>query len=167
MRAGRIPYAGIATRAVALAIDALLSQAIFVVGAALVSLVASLAGSLRPEWLVAIIAGLGWALTVAGYFICFWATTGQTPGMRVMGVRVLARDGAPPRAGRAAVRLVGLVLSIIPLFAGFIPVLIDDRRRGLADFLAGTVVVYADAELAAPAPEAAASSVIFSGPMQT
>jgi uncharacterized RDD family membrane protein YckC len=147
MSAGRIPYAGVATRGVALAIDLVVVHGIFVVGAALVGLAASLVGSLRPEWLVAIIVGLGWALTVGIYFIAFWAMTGQTPGMRVMGVRVLRRDGAPPHAGRAAVRLVGLILSIIPLFAGFIPVLIDDRRRGLADFLAGTVVVYADAEL--------------------
>ena len=50
--------------------------------------------------------------------------------------------------GRALVRLAGLALAIIPCFAGFIPVLIDDRRRGLPDFLAGTVVVYAEAALA-------------------
>jgi uncharacterized RDD family membrane protein YckC len=43
------------------------------------------------------------------------------------------------------VRLVGLVLAIIPLFAGFIPVLFTERRRGLPDFLGGTVVLYDDA----------------------
>jgi uncharacterized RDD family membrane protein YckC len=68
--------------------------------------------------------------------------------MRLMHIRVVARDGAPPHAGRALVRVVGLVLAIVPVFAGFIPVLIDDRRRGLPDFLAGTVVVYAGAALA-------------------
>jgi uncharacterized RDD family membrane protein YckC len=41
---------------------------------------------------------------------------------------------------------VGLVLAIIPCFLGFLPVLIDDRRRGLQDMLAGTVVLYADPE---------------------
>ena len=41
--------------------------------------------------------------------------------------------------------MVGLVLAIVPLFAGFIPVLFTARRRGLPDFLAGTVVVYDDA----------------------
>jgi hypothetical protein len=40
------------------------------------------------------------------------------------------------------VRLVGLGLAIIPLGAGFLPVLVDDRRRALQDFLAGTVVLY-------------------------
>jgi uncharacterized RDD family membrane protein YckC len=42
------------------------------------------------------------------------------------------------------VRLVGLVLAIVPLFAGILPALVDDRRRALQDFLAGTTVVYAD-----------------------
>ena len=47
-----------------------------------------------------------------------------------------------PSVGRSLVRLVGLVLAIVPLFAGFLPVLFNERRRGLPDFLAGTVVVY-------------------------
>jgi uncharacterized RDD family membrane protein YckC len=38
--------------------------------------------------------------------------------------------------------VIGLGLAIIPFFAGFIPVLFDHRRRGLPDYLAGTVVVY-------------------------
>jgi uncharacterized RDD family membrane protein YckC len=146
MSAERVPYAGIATRAVALGIDALITQAIFVTGAALVGLAASLVGGLRPEWLAAIVAGLGWALTVGIYFIAFWTGPGQTPGMRVMQVRVRRANGAPLHAGRGVVRLAGLLLSIVPLFAGFLPVLFDDRRRGLADFLAGTVVLYAGAE---------------------
>jgi uncharacterized RDD family membrane protein YckC len=37
---------------------------------------------------------------------------------------------------------VGTAIAIIPFFAGYLPVLFDDRRRGLPDFLAGTVVVY-------------------------
>jgi uncharacterized RDD family membrane protein YckC len=140
----RVPYAGIATRAVALAIDVGLSQAIFIVGAALLSLIASLVGHLRPEWLVGVIVGSGWFLTFGAYFVGFWSVTGQTPGMRLMQVRVLTAAGTPPGFWRSSVRLVGLALAIIPLFAGFLPVLVDDRRRGLPDFLAGTVVVYAD-----------------------
>jgi uncharacterized RDD family membrane protein YckC len=140
----RVPYAGIATRAVAFTIDVALSQAIFIVGAALLSLIASVVGELRPQWLVAILAGAGWFLVLGGYFVGFWSVTGQTPGMRVMQVRVLTAAGTPPGFWRSSVRLVGLAIAIIPLFAGFLPVLVDDRRRGLADFLTGTVVVYAD-----------------------
>jgi hypothetical protein len=36
------------------------------------------------------------------------------------------------------------VIAIVPFFAGYVPVLFDERRRGLPDFLAGTEVVYED-----------------------
>jgi len=153
-----VVYAGIATRGAALAIDAALSQGLFVIGAALLGLVASLVGGLHTGWVSAILLTGGWGATMTVYFVGFWAVTGQTPGMRLMHVRVVARDGRPPSLARGLVRLVGLILSIIPLFAGFLPVLVDDRRRSLADMLAGTVVLYADREMPAArvAPQPAA-----------
>jgi hypothetical protein len=36
------------------------------------------------------------------------------------------------------------VIAIVPFFAGYLPVLFDERRRGLPDFMAGTEVVYDD-----------------------
>jgi uncharacterized RDD family membrane protein YckC len=141
-----VPYAGIATRAVGLAIDVLLAHIIFLTGAALVGLVASLVGDLRPAWLVAALAGAGWTLVVGTYFVLFWTAAGQTPGMRLMRLRVSDHRGRPPSLGRSVVRFFGLVLAIVPLFAGFLPVLVDDRRRGLHDFLAGTIVLYVDRE---------------------
>ena len=101
-------------------------------------------------------AGAAWAVVVVVYFVGFWSTTGQTPGMRVMRLRVLAdSSGGPPTVWRSIVRLIGLVIAIIPLFAGFLPVLVDDRRRGIHDMLAGTVVEHADGGgpvVSAPAP---------------
>lgn len=141
-----VPYAGVATRAFGLAVDVLLAQIIFLTGAALVGLVASLVGDLRPAWLVAALAAAGWALVSGTYFVLFWTAAGQTPGMRLMRLRVSDRRGQQPSLGRSVVRFVGLVLAIVPLFAGFLPVLFDDRRRGLHDFLAGTVVLYVDRE---------------------
>jgi uncharacterized RDD family membrane protein YckC len=112
------------------------------VGSALVGLVASLVGHLRPEWLVEAILGSAWLLVVTTYFVSFWAAAGQTPGMRLMHLRVVTHANEPPGVGRSAVRLVALLLSIVPCFAGFLPALVDDRRRGLHDFVAGTVVLY-------------------------
>lgn len=142
----RVPYAGIATRAVALVVDVALVTAIVVVGAGLLGLVASLVGELRPQWLVVTLAGCAWGLTVTAYFVLFWSVTGQTPGMRAMRLRVVTADGTPPAFGRALVRLIGLLLAIVPLFAGFLPVLFDSKRRALPDYLARTVVLYADDE---------------------
>jgi uncharacterized RDD family membrane protein YckC len=140
----RVPYAGVATRAVALALDILLVHVLVLVGAGLLGLVASLVGDLRPEWLAEALIGTGWGLSVTVYFVLFWSVTGQTPGMRAMRVRVVREGGSPPSVGRAFVRLIGLLLAIVPLFAGFLPVLFDARRRALPDYLAGTVVLYAE-----------------------
>ena len=141
-RATRPIYAGIATRAVALAIDAAVTIVLFMSAVGVAALVASLVGGLRPEWLVGVLLGSGWMLVVATYFVLFWSGAGQTPGMRLVRIRVRGPGGVPPSLGRSLVRFVGLVLAIVPMFAGFLPVLFSERRRGLPDFLAGTVVVY-------------------------
>jgi hypothetical protein len=67
-----VAYAGIATRAVALAIDAALSQGLFVIDAALLGLIGSLVGGIRSDWVVPTLLGGGWAITVIGYFVGFW-----------------------------------------------------------------------------------------------
>jgi uncharacterized RDD family membrane protein YckC len=144
-RAGPTPFAGAATRAAALGIDAAVILLIFVSMAALIALVSSLVGTLRPQWVVGVLLASGWALLAGGYFVLFWSGAGQTPGMRLLRLRLLGRDARPPSMGRALLRVVGTVLAIVPLFAGYLPVLFDDRRRGLPDFLAGTVVVYENA----------------------
>jgi len=135
--------AGVASRGVALFVDALaIATVTFVVGAA-VGLVASLAGGIRPDWLAGLLLGLGQLVVSLGYFTLFWSTAGQTPGMRLMGVRVQpARTGGRLTPWRALWRTVWLVLAIIPCFLGFLPALFDRRCRALPDYLARTVVVY-------------------------
>jgi uncharacterized RDD family membrane protein YckC len=146
MSESHVPYGGIATRAVGLALDVAIAQIIVFAGGAVLALVASLVDAQFDDTLMAILATAAWAIVVGIYFVLFWSTAGQTPGMRVMGLRVRTPDGQHPGVGRSIVRLIGLGLAIIPLFAGFLPVLVDDRRRGIHDMLAGTLVVYADAE---------------------
>ncbi len=141
-RTERPIYGGVGTRAIALAADAAVTIVLFMSIVGIAALVASLVGGLRPEWLVGALLASGWFLIVGTYFVLFWSSAGQTPGMRLLRVRVHGPGGDPPSLGRSLVRLVGLVLAIVPMFAGFIPVLFSERRRGLPDFLAGTVVVY-------------------------
>ena len=149
-----VPYAGIATRAVALAIDAALAQVIVFAGGAVVALVGSLVADVRLDTLERLLAAAAWVTVVAAYFVLFWSTAGQTPGMRLMGLRVMTERGVHPGVTRSLIRVIGLGLAIVPLFLGFLPVLVDARRRGLHDFLAGTVVLYAEAEVP-PAPATA------------
>jgi uncharacterized RDD family membrane protein YckC len=134
------PFGGLSTRGLAITVDAVLAHAAFLVAAGSVALIASLAGSLHSGWLAGSVAAAAWALVVLVYFVGFWSATGQTPGMRMMSLRVVARAGSPPSVWRSLLRFVGLVLAILPFFLGFAPVLFDARRRALQDYLAGTVV---------------------------
>ena len=126
----------------------------FTIGA-VVALIGSLVSSGQLDTAGKVLAAVAWFVVVGTYFVLFWTIAGQTPGMRVMGVRLTTYDGGLPGVKRSLVRLVGLGLAIIPLFLGFVPALIDARRRALQDFLARTVVLYADSDLP-PLPEPAA-----------
>ena len=136
-------YAGLATRAVGLAVDVAIAQAIVFAGGAVLALVFSLVGELKLDsTFERFLAAAAWALVVGFYFVLFWSTTGQTPGMRLMALRVMDEAGAHPGVWRSTVRLIMLGLCIIPLCAGFVPVLFDDRRRGVHDMVARTTVAY-------------------------
>jgi uncharacterized RDD family membrane protein YckC len=136
------PNAGLATRVLAFAADAAAINAIGWFVAAMVTLGLSLLH--LPEGVRDVLFGLGavvglvWA---ASYFVFFWSTTGQTPGDRLLRIRVEDADsGRPIAPGRALWRVVLLPVSAIPLCAGFLLILVDERRRALHDRLAGTIV---------------------------
>jgi uncharacterized RDD family membrane protein YckC len=160
---GGSAFGGIVTRALPLATDALVTTAMFMAVVGVVAIVASLVGGLGPEWLVGVLLSVGWILVAGAYFVTFWSTAGQTPGMRLMRLRIETHARGIPSAGRSTVRLAGLVLSIAALFIGFVPVLFDRRRRGLADFLAGTVVRYDNPSVADIRPEGASATSELGG----
>jgi uncharacterized RDD family membrane protein YckC len=77
-----------------------------------------------------------------GYFPWFWVKGGATPGMRIFNLRVVRdRDGGPIGWGEALLRLVGFWVSSLVFYLGFAWILIDKRRRGWHDLIAGTVMV--------------------------
>jgi uncharacterized RDD family membrane protein YckC/plasmid stabilization system protein ParE len=138
-------FAGVASRGIALVVDALAIITISLAVGAAAGLVGALVGGIRPHWLAGTLLGLAGFAIAVGYFTLFWQTAGQTPGMRLMHVRVLpGRGDRRMTVWRALVRTLGLALAIIPCFLGFVPALFDSRRRALPDYLAGTVVVYDD-----------------------
>ncbi|HMJ34244.1 MAG TPA: RDD family protein [Baekduia sp.] len=138
-------YAGLVTRTVAYVLDAaVINLVAFVVGAAaaLALSIFDLSNALQTA-VTATLAAV-YVLWAIAYFAAFWSTTGQTPGARVMRIRVVdAHGGRGLKPRRALVRVAGLVLATIPLFAGFLMMLWDRRRRCLQDRLARTVVVHA------------------------
>ena len=138
------PFAGLASRAIVLVVDALLIAIIFAVVVAVVGLVSYLVGGLRPKWLVGTLVGIGWALIASGYLVFFWSGPGRTPGMALMHLRLRNRAGETIGAGLAFLRVIATWLSIVPCFLGYVTVLFDTRRRGVPDLVAGTEVVYDD-----------------------
>jgi uncharacterized RDD family membrane protein YckC len=134
-------YGGLVTRAIAAAIDALLINLAALAVAAVVALVLSIFPTAHEtKTLLAAIGGVLFAVWVAAYFVTFWTTAGQTPGDRVMRVVVLREDGGRLRPWRALLRLAGAVLGLV-LFVGYVPILLNARRRALHDWMAGTVVI--------------------------
>jgi uncharacterized RDD family membrane protein YckC len=135
--------AGFATRAIGLAIDGAIASLLAGVIAAGVAFALSLFGVNHVDQTVtAVLTTGGWIVLVVVYFFTFWALTGQTPGSRFMGIRVIDKDGGSLRRMQSLRRVGGMFLAAIPLGAGFLWVLVDDRRRGWQDLIGGTLVVH-------------------------
>jgi uncharacterized RDD family membrane protein YckC len=147
-------YEGLVTRAIAFAVDAAIIDLIALVVGVAVGLALSIL-SISDELRTVLLAcgAAAFAVWTVAYFAVFWSTTGQTPGNRLMRIRVCdADDGTVLSPRRSLVRFGALLLAALPLFAGFLPVLVDDRRRGLHDMLAGTVVVGVPSPGPVPSP---------------
>ena len=141
------PYVGLLTRALAFGVDAAIINGVALVTTAVVTLTFDVLT--LPDWLrvVAIaIGGAAYALWNVGYFVTFWSTTGQTPGNRLLRLQVRAADGGRLLPRRSLLRFLGLFLAALPLFGGYLMILVNNRRRGLHDVLARTVVVDAEPE---------------------
>jgi uncharacterized RDD family membrane protein YckC len=85
----------------------------------------------------------GVMLVILAFLYCFifLATRGQTPGKRLLRVRVVSWYGEPPSLPRALVRTLGYLLSAGILWLGFFWIGFDREKRGLHDWIAGTYVV--------------------------
>jgi uncharacterized RDD family membrane protein YckC len=141
-------YAGLATRTLAFAADALIINAIAWFVGVIIALGLSLVEIPDDVRAILLAIGAGAALLwSAAYFAFFWSANGQTPGDRLLGIRVEdAAHARPISTRRALVRVLVLPLSFIPLCAGILLILVDGRRRALHDWLTRTVVVYAPEE---------------------
>jgi uncharacterized RDD family membrane protein YckC len=82
------------------------------------------------------------SLVVVVYFIYFWSFIGSTPGKLLLGLQIVRRDGSDLSLGRSFVRFFGYWVSAIPLFFGFIWILVDQGHQGWHDKMADTHVIY-------------------------
>jgi serine/threonine-protein kinase len=89
-------------------------------------------------------AGLATCLSLflyLGYFTYFHAQSGQTPGKKLLGIKVVSEDGSPISMGQAIGRTFGYWLSAVIGYLGYLLILVDRDKQGLHDKLAKTVVI--------------------------
>jgi uncharacterized RDD family membrane protein YckC len=135
-------YIGLVTRVISWVMDVLIINFVAIITGLGVELIASIfpiTKNLKPLFLA--IAGGVYLLWTAGYFVVFWSMSGQTPGSRVMKVRLVTPDGGKVKPVRALVRWVGMNVAMLPLPWGYVP--IPFGRLGFPDWLAHTRVIEA------------------------
>ena len=129
-------YGGFWIRLVAYVIDSIIASIV-----AFVPLVAAI-GLAPGNDAAARIALLIYFVVTIFYLPFFWGRGGQTPGMRLFGLRVVrARDGSLIGFGRALLRYLGMIIASIPLFLGLIWAGFDRKKQGWHDKIADTVVI--------------------------
>ncbi|MCB8943667.1 MAG: RDD family protein [Ardenticatenaceae bacterium] len=100
-------------------------------------------------WVTAVFGLIAFAL-LWGYYIFFemlW--NGQSPGKRLVGLRVLKADGTPITLTESIVRNLIRLVDFLPLFygVGVVVMFINAQSRRLGDLAAGTLVVRDQADL--------------------
>lgn len=100
-----------------------------------------------PKWTIAIMI-LAVFLLFTGYFIFFeWLWNGQTPGKRLLKLRVIRDDGRPITLWESAARNLLRIFDAIPGFVvpiysvGLIVIFLSGRDQRVGDIFAGTVVI--------------------------
>ncbi len=142
--------AGIGSRFIATLVD----STIIVLLQILVILVTFVVGTLSFDafnlgeelyvWFAAIL-GLISFLLFWGYYIFFeMVWNGQSPGKRIIGLRVLRSDGTPVSFAGSTIRNLIRLIDFLPLYygVGVVTMFIDRRSRRLGDMAAGTQVVH-------------------------
>jgi uncharacterized RDD family membrane protein YckC len=111
---------------------------------------AAIGATLILHWLG--LPGLGLAVTLVCWFVLFWLYgglfetfwNGQTPGKRLLGIRVLTLDGQPVNALQAILRNVLRIVDAQPLCffqVGLWSAAMTRRFQRLGDLACGTMVV--------------------------
>jgi uncharacterized RDD family membrane protein YckC len=161
-----LPVAGIGYRCLAWLVDASLLFFFWVALYFVITLLVSdVLGAFQG------LSGLTQTLLAVGLFATQWLYWtlaevffhGQTPGKRVLRIRVVREDGSPVGFLESAVRNLCRAVDFLPVLyaTGCITMLLDSRHRRLGDLLAGTVLVREEAidldQYTAPEPPAAAA----------
>ena len=157
------PLAGIGSRFLAIALDTLLQVLGFLMVVFVAEILLPTAARFTPR---------AWTWAAAIFFLCvfvlysgyyalfeiFW--NGQTPGKRLVRLRVISDSGRPVTVYEAVVRNLLRIVDQFPglYVVGIISVFLTARNKRLGDIVAGTVVVHEKA-MQETQPDLAAAAV--------
>jgi uncharacterized RDD family membrane protein YckC len=141
-----LPIAGLGSRAMAYAVD------VGLLGAAGLVLYFGLSFVISDPLQLALgLSSTARAIVLASLFFGLWVYwtllevvwNGQTPGKRLLRIRVVKTDGSPVTVFSSAVRNLLRLVDFLPACypVGLITMLVDKKHRRLGDLLAGTVLV--------------------------
>jgi len=158
-----LPVAGPGARAYAFLVDwhirVILALGWFVLGALLYNgrFILSPPLSSDARWFGAVVAP-ALAIYFLYHHVVELALRGSTPGKRMAGVRIVARDGGAASVGALLTRNVFRLVDSLPLFygVGLITVVLTREHLRIGDMAAGTLLVFEQADARLPAPAAAA-----------
>jgi uncharacterized RDD family membrane protein YckC len=140
-----LPLAGIGSRFLALAIDSLLQLIIGIIVLLISLMLILVLGNFFKNFGVAVTVLILYCL-YWGYFAFFeiiW--NGQTPGKRMVRIRVIKESGRPITPLEAIGRNIMRAIDMLPgvfYVVGLICMMLNNRNKRLGDFVAGTVLVH-------------------------
>ena len=139
VQAAIYPYGGFWIRLVAYVIDTVILFAVIVAGAVVYMLLAG--GGSRGSDLAAGLVMLLWYLLLPLYVVVWPPRFGATMGKLAVGYHIVDENGRHIGYGKAIARVLGQILSTLPLGLGYLWIGIDARKQGWHDKIAGTFVV--------------------------
>jgi len=152
-----LPVAGAGARCYAFVIDWLIRAILFAAWYGVAALIYngrwSFAAPLNPDprWFVFVVA------PAAGTYFLYHmvlelALQGRTPGKRMAGVHIVARDGSTPGVGALLTRNVFRLVDSLPLFygIGLVATLVTKDHIRIGDMAAGTLLAYERTDVALP-----------------
>jgi uncharacterized RDD family membrane protein YckC len=136
--------AGIGSRFLAALVDHVIIATVLSFSCVTLSLVLDQLNVGIDSLLVISIFVMGIYLSICAYFIFFETTwNGQSPGKRLVGIRVVRTGGRPIGFLGSAIRNLIRLADFLPILygAGMITMFVDRRARRLGDFAAGALTL--------------------------
>jgi uncharacterized RDD family membrane protein YckC len=145
--AASLPKAGFWIRSLAFLVDVVLVTLLAWIGGVLVEGSVRLGGAFSSapdaalEWLTSSAGTLLGLLIETAYFTLCVGHSGQTPGKRLFGLKIIRVNGEAVGFGLAFIRWLAQGLSFLVLGVGYLMIAFTRNKQGLHDKIAGTFVV--------------------------